>query len=560
MYVMPLIKCLFPKDGPPPAASESEKKVYSFLRDALRNEWVAWHSLKIRNSLGIYAEGDFIIANPPLGLLIIEVKGGIIEKKDGRWFQNNIPINLAPLEQAHRFRNVLLSVFREKNIVPPAIGEIVIFPDTFFEKQPTQSDLEGRVIGSRELPYLRETLPIVMRNAIPVGIRRVPSQGWTEFIHGLWCESWPRNLKLSVRVTASIQERIKLDADQFNALQSIIKNNIVLVRGGAGTGKTILARELAKKEAQGNKKVLLLTFTEALALELAKQLHSIENQRLGVFSIGRFALNILRSEGFSEAESRVPEFWNKVTRRVAESQSRWEGDEWDTVIVDEAQDLGQSEWDIVLKCTRKPPRIWSFMDEKQAFWPDRSIPECIRANCVHYELLKPYRCPPGVQAIAEAYLGKKLDSWVVEADIKKGVVKLMIFNEQGPEGLLDQEVRELMDERFRPGEISVISLRGLLFKESIVHRRTIGGHEPLLATDSRIEESVVCDTFLRYKGLERPAVIITDVQTDIEQYRIRMNIAISRAYGVLRIIVRENELENDEILKLIADMVKANKN
>ena len=53
------------------------------------------------------------------------------------------------------------------------------------------------------------------------------------------------------------------------ALESVIGNDLVLVRGGAGMGKTLLARELARREAGAGRKVLVLTYTEALGLELA---------------------------------------------------------------------------------------------------------------------------------------------------------------------------------------------------------------------------------------------------------------------------------------------------
>jgi hypothetical protein len=59
---------------------------------------------------------------------------------------------------------------------------------------------------------------------------------------------------------------------------------------------------------------------------------------------------------------------------------------------------------------------------------------------------------------------------------------------------------------------------------------------------------VVCDTFLRYKGLERPAVIIADIKTEAERYAVRMNIAVSRAFGALRVVVTGGELEKDKIL------------
>ncbi len=36
---------------------------------------------------GVFAEGDFIVANPKRGLLVLEVKGGSIEQRIGIWFQ-----------------------------------------------------------------------------------------------------------------------------------------------------------------------------------------------------------------------------------------------------------------------------------------------------------------------------------------------------------------------------------------------------------------------------------------------------------------------------------------
>jgi len=57
-------------------------------------------------------------------------------------------------------------------------------------------------------------------------------------------------------------------------------------------------------------------------------------------------------------------------------------------------------------------------------------------------------------------------------------------------------------------------------------------------------------------GLERPVVIVADVKTEAERYAVRMNIAVSRAFGALRIIVPRKELEADEILRQVAEFGK----
>jgi hypothetical protein len=62
---------------------------------------------------GEFSEADFIIADPNRpSVLILEVKGGQITQRDGRWLQNNIPLKTSPLDQAFIFRRQLIERFR----------------------------------------------------------------------------------------------------------------------------------------------------------------------------------------------------------------------------------------------------------------------------------------------------------------------------------------------------------------------------------------------------------------------------------------------------------------
>jgi hypothetical protein len=70
-----------------------------------------------------------------------------------------------------------------------------------------------------------------------------------------------------------------------------------------------------------------------------------------------------------------------------------------------------------------------------------------------------------------------------------------------------------------------------------------------MATDPDARNHIVCDSFLRFKGLERPAVIVTDLRYVSDKYSVRMNIAASRALSVLRIVGAEQEIEKDALLK-----------
>lgn len=578
---------LYPRGGMPPVAPESEKKVYAAIADALPPGWYAWHSIKIRSEDGQHTEADFIIAAPGFvpsaaapsphsasappnsflspGILILEVKGGAIRKENGQWYQGGrtTPMPKAPLDQAHRSCKALLSKFAFHRLPPPAIGEAVIFPDQEFDKPPTQGDLEGVVIGARQLPYLKEVLHDLMRKAIPLQYKRHPGPGWIALIHDLWCDTWPLKPSLAFRARARLEERAHLDAAQFAVLSAALDNDLVLVRGGAGTGKTLLAAGLARREAAAGRSVLLLTFTEALGRELAASLSG--SPLITVSPIGRLALERLREKGFDQPERYEPEFWNGVTRQAARAKSLWKACRFDTVIIDEAQDFGADEWRIATRCAGRSvlhrKRLWVFMDESQAFWEGRTLPRPFLRKCARFNLGKPYRCPPGIQALADAYVGKQAERGeagavpdvpaaadLIRQALDDGTIGILPCDRDKVHDAVGREINRLLAEGFKPTDIAVISLRGRMFEGNIMHRTDLGGRPIVQATDDRAKDNIVCDTFLRYKGLERLAVIVTDLRINSLRYAVRMNIAVSRAVGILRIVSARDEISRDEIL------------
>jgi DNA helicase IV len=62
--------------------------------------------------------------------------------------------------------------------------------------------------------------------------------------------------------------------------------------------------------------------------------------------------------------------------------------------------------------------------------------------------------------------------------------------------------------------------------------------------------SVVAEIFLRFKGLERPAIIIIDISLALDEpdYQKRMYIALTRALSTARIIDTGDSLLRDPFL------------
>jgi hypothetical protein len=89
---------------------------------------------------------------------------------------------------------------------------------------------------------------------------------------------------------------------------------------------------------------------------------------------------------------------------------------------------------------------------------------------------------------------------------------------------------------------------------AVSHSASLGRCELAKATDLEHRARVICDTFLRYKGLERRVVIVGDVLTTAPRYPVRMNIAASRAFGALRIVASRGEIERDPILMKVVEI------
>lgn len=246
-----------------------------------------------------------------------------------------------------------------------------------------------------------------------------------------------------------------------------------------------------------------------------------------------------------------------MTRTAAQSGDLWDGCAFDTIIIDEGQDFGESEWAVVEQCAGPAGlrRVWVFADDKQSFWEDRRIPPAVERQALKYELKRPYRCPAAVQALADAYVQGGWGSGperlaAVSQGLVDGTIKVVVSGEADLEAhaAVGNEIRALKKQGFAESDIAVVSLRGMMYPRNIMHNGSLGRCELAKATDLEHRDRVICDTFLRYKGLERPVVIVADLKTEASRYPVRMNIAVSRAFGALRIVASKREIEKDPIL------------
>src|SRR4030042_462272 len=110
---------LYPPAEPRPTRSPAERKVHAALSKHLPKGWHAWHSLRLKGRRRIDGEGDFVIAIPNRGLLVLEVKGGRIEVREGRWYQNGTPLDAPPRQQGLGFASKLVQRLADRGSKAP---------------------------------------------------------------------------------------------------------------------------------------------------------------------------------------------------------------------------------------------------------------------------------------------------------------------------------------------------------------------------------------------------------------------------------------------------------
>jgi hypothetical protein len=64
---------IYPKDGPRSRTSAGEVAIYEALARQLPDGWTAWHSLRLRTGDAWEGEGDFVVADPHRGFLVIDL-------------------------------------------------------------------------------------------------------------------------------------------------------------------------------------------------------------------------------------------------------------------------------------------------------------------------------------------------------------------------------------------------------------------------------------------------------------------------------------------------------
>ncbi|MEU0237134.1 NERD domain-containing protein [Nocardiopsis sp. NPDC006198] len=264
-------------------ASQAEKRIFEELRATTLPGWdFAFHQLNIpEHRRKRVCEADFVLVGER-GLLVLEVKGGQVSCKDRVWHTRNLSgkrhrLSESPLQQArsaHFALEKLLGRELGSDLVGQTIfGHGVVFPDVDFDVPGVEWD-RAQIIDRRDIEesgWARELDRMGTYWESKPGSRRSLTEAETRRYLALLRPRFdlvPKLMHLSRDVE---RELVTLTRNQYRALDKCSRNPRLLYEGGAGTGKTMLAAEMSRREAHAGSRVLLTCRSGVLARFLRSQ-------------------------------------------------------------------------------------------------------------------------------------------------------------------------------------------------------------------------------------------------------------------------------------------------
>jgi hypothetical protein len=512
-------------DSPYKTDSIAEKRVFDKLRESYVNNpmYVAFHSLNLTtHEKKRFGEADFVIVCE-YGLFVLEVKGGRISVRDGKWYTVNkygeeYKLKESPFRQAegalHAIDYKIKDSYKFPRLTLP-IGFGVVFPDVEWTEQSSEWDIHT-VCDAKN-----------MRNF----------EGWLRNFFAYWHSKYGNGRKLTkedivalrqylrpnfelveplhVKLAHVEEAAVKLTEDQYRYLDIVTANKRVLCSGGAGTGKTFLAAELARRKASSEKSIGFICKSNWLKRYLETR---IQNEFVTISTIDSAKLDMRRSGV----------------------------DQYDVLIVDEGQDLFDFDdidiLDEVLEGGLAEGEWYIFHDvNNQSGLFVETKPEVL-------ELLESYtpakvplttNCRNSEQILKKVQESLHLDMGNKGTGRGPNVRELIEENHDG--NMLKLEIDSMLKGDVSPGSITILS--PLSYEESSVSllpekmKKNIVKLDDYSVRTFPIPE-ISFSEIKNFKGLENEVIVVIDlVKPDkIDSNKVEHYVAMSRARGLLSVI------------------------
>ncbi len=504
--------------------SSAEKFLYQAFQKQLSDDFAVFHAVswlvsKPHNGARD-GETDFVVACPKLGILVIEVKGGNInyDGATNQWFSNDNPIK-DPFKQACDSKHNLLSMLKKQNYwkklwIP--IGHAVAFPDVKVNGGLLPHAPCEILLDSTQLNNLSDWVQGVMN----FWLGQEPAKSDFDFDANS-VKELVSFLSPSVRLMPLLgsiieqekQELIRITPQQFRVLDFLGSQRRAAISGCAGSGKTLLAVEKARRLSDQGFSVLLTCFNKNLAQFLRKSLSGKKN--LKVYHFHGLCKKLASDANLDVSSKQISDqdfLFNELYPELLVDSAKKLNWHVDAVIVDEGQDFRKNWW-LPLMCLLNEPDngiFYVFYDDNQNLYcpgwqpPLEQAPFTLTENWrntkkIHSHVAQFYRGQNSITALGSE--GQPVEIFDYPSNDNTQLQKII-------GGILHRLVFDL---GIATKDIVILTTT----KKQALQNKVLGQFRVKADPDTYSQE-VLCNTIHQFKGLESPVVIL--VETDLQSF------------------------------------------
>lgn len=274
---------MYPRQPKSNTLSQAELTIFNTFAKHLSDDYTVFHSVDIqmpRSSRGVDDyEIDFVIAHPKQGLLLLEVKGGLI-RYDGAmgWSRQNRGSWLSFDSPVDQVKGASYQLFKYLSNQPStksfnyASWYAVALPDVDIEQDITPGIRQEIILDKKSLHPSRveETIGRLFAYYQRSDARKAPGKAGIKALGSVLAPKWFLTSYMSTDFEYEESAIKELTEEQFNVLDGIDFRKRALIAGCAGSGKTLLAMEMARRFADDGQRVLLTCYNKALAEYLSE--------------------------------------------------------------------------------------------------------------------------------------------------------------------------------------------------------------------------------------------------------------------------------------------------
>lgn len=554
----------------PDTKSNAERRIFKWFQEAEGTDnWVVLHSLGlVEHEKLLYGEIDFLVIAPKLGIFSLEVKGGRVKRENGAWAFTNRKGETSykqrgPFEQAKDGIHSLM-----KNISVKADAEHKRVADLFYWYGVMFPDVEYSSVGVDEEPwqvfdcndngdvvgFIKRLSKNAQKKTEEIYGRfdktKLPTVKDVKYLSNLLRGDFDKAIAMSARINYAEQELLELTNKQYACIDQLEDNKRGVVRGPAGTGKTLIAIEEAKRAAANEKKTALLCFNSSLGKWFKSYFDTTPDNIKPAF-VGTFHGLLIDAVERSGKKVVVPsdevvknEFYTSVLPAMAEEALLEYPYEFDEIIIDEAQDLITDTYlDLLdlLMVKGLDRGNWKFFGDfsNQAIYTEGEDEESLldkladRTSFIRFKLVENCRNTKQICEDIQTITSFKApsDLWSVVEGMP--VNHEICANEEESIKKLESILSELTEKGIEKSKITILSPKKR--SNSIVDKVEGVKIKDFSFTSNN---AITFSTIHSFKGLENTVIIITDIDTyNCEQL---MYVGLSRARAGLYLIETKN--------------------